>query len=62
MQKKRTFPLRLTDEELATLRRRAKASGYSMQKFARYMALDGSLPKSRKQHEPGKFKPTSLTP
>lgn len=43
-----TFPLRVTDEELATLRRRANASGLSMQKFAKYMVLDGSLPKKSK--------------
>lgn len=57
-----TYPLKLTPDEHATIKRRAAAADLSIQKFVRYMALDGSLPKPRKQHEPGKFKPTSLTP
>jgi len=43
-----TYPLKLTQDELETLRRRAKAADLSIQKFVRYMALDGSLPKSKK--------------
>lgn len=46
-----TYPLKLTPDEHATIKRRAAAADLSIQKFVRYMALDGSLPKARK-HSP----------
>lgn len=42
-----TYPLKLTREEHAIIKLRASASGLSIQKFLKHMALDGSLPKSR---------------
>lgn len=50
-----TFPLKLTDEELATLNRRASAitdpmtgRPMSQQKYAKAKLFDGKLPKSKK--------------
>lgn len=50
-----TFPLNLTDDELATLSRRAGAitdpmtgRPMSKQKYAKAKLFDGKLPKSRK--------------
>ncbi len=42
-----TFPLDLTQEQLETFRRRAKAAGISQQKYAKAMILDGKLPKRK---------------
>ena len=43
-----TYPLKLTPDEHATIKRRAAAADLSIQKFVKYMAIDGSLPKPKK--------------
>lgn len=43
-----TFPLILTKEEHATLKRRASEANLSINKFLKSIAIDGKLPKSRK--------------
>lgn len=45
--KTKTFPLKYTPEELETVRRRAQSAGLSIQKYCRYMTIDGKLPKGR---------------
>lgn len=45
--KTKTFPLKYTEQELETVRRRAQSAGLSIQKYCRYMTIDGKLPKGR---------------
>jgi hypothetical protein len=42
------FPLDLTDQEHATIQRRAKAAGLPMYKYIKAMAIDGRINKKPK--------------
>lgn len=43
-----TFPLKLTPDEHATLKRRADAADLSIHAYLKALALDGKLPKKSK--------------
>lgn len=43
-----TFPLHLTYEEHAAIKRRADAAGLSINRYVKAMSIDGKLPKKGK--------------
>jgi len=43
-----TFPLKLSKDEHATLKRRAEATGLSIHAYLKALALDGTLPKAKR--------------